>query len=180
MSAKERDQLSITPLNGYAPEIGRALWQVQDVRRRTKDALEGITEQALDWTPPEGGNSIGTLLYHLAAIETDWLYTDVLQAQEFPEEIDELFPHDVRDDQGVLSQARGETLLEHYTRLEVVRSHLLQAFQGMSAEDFRRPREFEDYSVTPEWVLHHLMQHEAEHRGQIGELRVRAEGERKG
>jgi uncharacterized damage-inducible protein DinB len=23
------------------------------------------------------------------------------------------------------------------------------------------------YLVTPEWVLHHLMQHEAEHRGQI-------------
>jgi uncharacterized damage-inducible protein DinB len=32
-----------------------------------------------------------------------------------------------------------------------------------------------DYETTPEWVLHHLMQHEAEHRGQIGELRRWAE-----
>ncbi len=100
--------------------------------------------------------------------------------RNFPRRSTSCSPQDVRDEQGVLSQARGETLLEHYTRLEVVRSHLLQAFQGMSAEDYRRPREFDDYAVTPDWVLHHLMQHEAEHRGQIGELRVRAEGERKG
>jgi uncharacterized damage-inducible protein DinB len=31
------------------------------------------------------------------------------------------------------------------------------------------------YDVTPEWVLHHLMQHEAEHRSQIGALRARAQ-----
>jgi uncharacterized damage-inducible protein DinB len=35
--------------------------------------------------------------------------------------------------------------------------------------------EIRGYDVTPEWVVHHLMQHEAEHRGQIGELRVAAE-----
>ena len=27
--------------------------------------------------------------------------------------------------------------------------------------------------VTPEWALHHLCQHEAEHRGQMGELKHR-------
>jgi uncharacterized damage-inducible protein DinB len=31
------------------------------------------------------------------------------------------------------------------------------------------------YDVTPEWVLHHLMQHEAEHRSQIGAPRARAQ-----
>jgi uncharacterized damage-inducible protein DinB len=41
----------------------------------------------------------------------------------------------------------------------------------MSREEFRRPRKVEDYTVTPEWVIHHLIQHEAEHRGQIGEIR---------
>ena len=30
-------------------------------------------------------------------------------------------------------------------------------------------------SRAPEWVLHHLMQHEAEHRSQIGALRARAQ-----
>jgi uncharacterized damage-inducible protein DinB len=31
------------------------------------------------------------------------------------------------------------------------------------------------YSCTPEWVLHHLIQHETEHRGQIMTIRTQAE-----
>jgi uncharacterized damage-inducible protein DinB len=39
-------------------------------------------------------------------------------------------------------------------------------------------RSLAEYDVTPEWVLHHMMQHEAEHRGQIGALRAGAEAAR--
>jgi hypothetical protein len=63
---------------------------------------------------------------------------------------------------------RREDSLE---RLDVVRDHLLAAYRGMSLAEFRRVRDFPDYYVTPEGVLHHLIQHEAEHRGQIGLLR---------
>jgi uncharacterized damage-inducible protein DinB len=45
----------------------------------------------------------------------------------------------------------------------------------MDLADFRRIRSLPEYDVTPEWVLHHLMQHEAEHRSQIGGLKDRAE-----
>jgi uncharacterized damage-inducible protein DinB len=42
-------------------------------------------------------------------------------------------------------------------------------------DEFRRPRHLEQYDVTPQWVLHHLIQHEAEHRGQILDRRTEAE-----
>jgi uncharacterized damage-inducible protein DinB len=45
----------------------------------------------------------------------------------------------------------------------------------MHLDEFRRIRSLAEYGVTPEWVLHHLMQHEAEHRSQIGALRIAAE-----
>jgi hypothetical protein len=41
----------------------------------------------------------------------------------------------------------------------------------MTAEDFHTPRAREDYDVSPAWVLHHLLQHEAEHRSEIVRLR---------
>jgi uncharacterized damage-inducible protein DinB len=72
----------------------------------------------------------------------------------------------------------GESLDDHWARLEEVRRRLLAAYQTMTLEDFRRVRALPEYDVTPEWVLHHLMQHEAEHRGQIAALRARAEGKR--
>jgi uncharacterized damage-inducible protein DinB len=56
-----------------------------------------------------------------------------------------------------------------------VRGLVLEVYQQMTLEDFRRVRSLPNYDVTPEWVLHHLMQHEAEHRGQIGTLRAMAE-----
>jgi uncharacterized damage-inducible protein DinB len=37
----------------------------------------------------------------------------------------------------------------------------------MSDQEFVRVRSFKDYQVTPQWTIHHLMQHEAEHRGEI-------------
>jgi hypothetical protein len=41
----------------------------------------------------------------------------------------------------------------------------------MHETDYRRARNFEHYDVTPEWVLHHLAQHEAEHCGEILTIR---------
>jgi hypothetical protein len=52
---------------------------------------------------------------------------------------------------------------------------LLAAFGAMDLADFRRVRRHEAVDITPEWTLHHLMQHEAEHRGEIESLRARAE-----
>src|SRR3954469_3357305 len=166
----------VEALPGYEPEIGRLVWMLEDTRRRTKESLEGLSDDILEWTPDPVANSIGALLYHLAAIETDWLYVEVVETETFPPDLVALFPEDVRDEAGRLVTAHGMSLADNLERLNVVRQHLLTVFREMSLADFRRVRELPEYFVTPEWVLHHLMQHEAEHRGQIGQLRDLAEG----
>ena len=168
--------LSVEPLPGYEPTIGRWLWLLEDNRRETKEeALAGLAPAALDRTPPRSENSIGTLLYHIALIELDWLYTEVLESQPVPEALKPLFTLDDRDADGRLSQLQKETLEDHLHRLDLTRQYLLDAFRGMTLEEFRRPRSFPKYRVTAEWVLQHLIQHEAEHRGQIQTLRSLAE-----
>jgi uncharacterized damage-inducible protein DinB len=166
--------LTVDVLAGYEPEIGRLVWMLEATRRETKEALEGVDAAVLDWIPPYGDNSIGTILYHIALIETDWLYTEVLE-QEYPEEVKILLPYDDRDRAGLLTAVQGFPLAQHLQRLEGVRAYLLAAFRDMSLADFRRLRRLEWYDVTPEWVLHHLIQHEAEHRGQIMTIRTQAE-----
>ena len=165
----------VEALPGYEAEVGRLLWMLEETRRRTKECLEGVNPAVLDWTPLPTANSIGTLLYHIAAIEADWLYMEVLEEQTFPPDLVTLFPDDVRDETGRLVMARGTSLATSLDRLDVVRGHGVAAFREMSPAEFRRERDFPDYRVTPEWVLHHLIQHEAEHRGQIGLLRDLAE-----
>ena len=170
---KQRNVIEVLP--GYDREVGRWLWALEDARRRTKEALAGIAPDVVDWAPPDGGNSIGTILYHLALIEADWLYVEVLGHESYPDAVVASLPHEDRDERGRLTRLQGVGLDAYVGRLDAIRDRLLAAFREMSLAEFRRLRHLPDYDVTPEWVVHHLMQHEAEHRGQIGMLRELAE-----
>lgn len=157
-------QMVSKALDGFEPEIGAALWRLQDARQRTLNTLRtmrpGIINRAVR------GNFVGTILYHLALIEADWLYTEVLELQ-VPPEIQTLLPIDDRDVDGRLTEFGNESLEGHLSRLNSIRERLLDSFRLMTTEDFHRPRTLPDYEVSPSWVLHHLAQHEAEHRGEI-------------
>jgi uncharacterized damage-inducible protein DinB len=174
MASQQREHFIVEPMLNAEPEIGRWLWIFQECRERTKRELSRLTPATTDWLPPDNASSIATILYHLADIEADWLYTEVLE-MPLPPELMAEFAFPTRDSQGHLTQVTGFTLDEHLTRLERVRGLVLEVYQQMTLEDFRRVRSLPNYDVTPEWVLHHLMQHEAEHRGQIGTLRAMAE-----
>lgn len=173
MSTSNKEQRLIRPPTDYAPEVAQWVWALEDTRRRTKQTLAGLTDAVVDWIPPEGGNSIGMLLYHLMAIEMSYLYEDILEIG-WAAELEPLIRYDVRDQEGKLSLIQGEPLATHLQRLDAARTLLLDALRKMTPDDLRRPRLLERYAVTPEWIFHHLMQHEAEHRGQIGELHLRA------
>ncbi|MFN8372161.1 MAG: DinB family protein [Anaerolineae bacterium] len=176
MSESKRERLALEPAADCDPVIAVALWGLQDARRRTGEALHHVNPAALEWQLNGGGHSIATLLYHIAAIELDWLHSDVAEGK-LPEDIWQLFPHDVRDANGKLTIVKGETLESLWSRLEQVRALLLTTFKRMTLDEYRRPRVLERYEVTPEWVLYHLMQHEAEHRDELRRLRQNAENE---
>ena len=85
-----------------------------------------------------------------------------------------LFPVDDRDEAGTLSPLAGVTLEEHLDRLARVREVVLREIAPMSLEAFTRVHARERYDVSGVWVLHHLLQHEAEHRSELGWLRRHA------
>jgi uncharacterized damage-inducible protein DinB len=165
----DRRILTPAPLDGYDPVVGRALWRLEESRQRTVELVERLPDEAVDWRPPWGPNTIGTLLYHLAVIELDWLYSEILEAEP-PSEFLRLFPIDHRDAEGRLGVVTGESFDAHLARLHAVRARTLYSLRDMDEADYRRVRSLDDYDVSPAWVVHHLTQHEAEHRGQIGEI----------
>ena len=175
----EREQLLLEPLPGYEPEIGIFLAALNDARHRTKEKLADLPGEAIDATVPGHANSIGTLLYHIAAIEMDWLYVEILE-QEFPEHVVALLPHEVRDRQGALTTVTGLTLTQHLERLDATRHIFMEELSELPRSEFYRARRLEAYDVTPAWVIQHLMQHEAAHRGQMLSLRAELEGAQSG
>lgn len=162
----ERRNLVLPPVHCDVPEVGIWLAAMSDCRARTHKVLADLRPDELDWDGLQGSNTIGSLLYHIAAIELDWLYDEIL-GRDFPTESDEWFPVEVRDSAGILGAINGDDMERHSGRLQFVRDKFNNALSTMSQSDFTRVRNLEAYDVTPQWVLHHLLQHEAEHRSQI-------------
>jgi uncharacterized damage-inducible protein DinB len=170
----ERDRLTLETNLADEPEVGRWLAAMEDARRDTLAELDGLTDDVLDARPPGSENSIGATLYHVALIEADWLFDDLFGQELGTTELAPLFPFYARDEQGTLTAVADVQLPEHLDRLARVRSVLLDMIRPMSMEDFTTPRVREGYDVSPAWVIHHLLQHEAEHRSELGWLKRRA------
>ncbi|GGH81513.1 putative damage-inducible protein DinB [Pullulanibacillus pueri] len=165
----EKKRLSVSVLPGCKEEeISRWLWGLEEVRRDIITKLTGISQSLLDSTLGER-QSIGSLLYHIALVEADWLYEEVL-CSEWDPEIKALFPVAFATEDGFLSHIEGESLENHFDRLSKVREVFLSHFRSMDLVDWRKPRVIEQYEITPEWVVYHLIEHEAHHRGQIFQL----------
>lgn len=173
----ERETLSLE-LPGSWPaaadaEVGHWLAAMDDARVDTLKELEGrVTDDLLEAVPDEDLNSIGTTLYHVALVEVDWILT-VLLGEAAPIWPGDLLPYGDRDRDGRLTEVRGETLAQHLDRLTAGRAVVREHLGPMSNEDFHRLRPREDWDVTAAWILHHLLQHEAEHRAHIAWVRDR-------
>jgi uncharacterized damage-inducible protein DinB len=145
---------------------------MEDARRDTLRELEVVSDAVVDLQRPRSENSIGTTLCHVALIEADWLFDDIFGIQLSDSALAVLFPFADRDSRGRLTEVRGESLAVHFRRLAAVREVLIDRLRPMSVEDFHTPRARERYDVSPAWVVHHLLQHESEHRTEIGWLKI--------
>jgi hypothetical protein len=162
----DRELLTLEPM-ARDPEVGRWLAAMEDCRRDTLRELAGVTDAMLDVVPSGSDNSVATLLYHVALVEADWLLADIFLLDDARSVEPALLPFVDRDREGHLTAVSGESLAEHVVRLAAIRAILLERLHTMPATDFHQPRRRDAYDVTPNWVVHHLLQHEAEHRSEL-------------
>ncbi len=170
-----RDVRTVEPHAGAQPEVGRWLWAMEEARRGLVEEVEDLDSGLLDWRGPSGDdNSIGSLLYHIALIETSWLFDDILM-QPYPQDIVDAFPHHHRTADGRLTHVPGVPAREHLRRLVLVRRRFLDLIGPMSLEEWDRVRapEGEGYAVSPAWVVYHLVEHEAGHLFEVRAIKRR-------
>ena len=153
------------------PIIGLWLASLQDCRERTKRVLVECSQEFIDFQIQGHSNTIGTLLYHLAFADKnclDWFDLSDQQSESyFQMLVKEHFPFEVRNLVGQLYPVTGTDLNNHLERLDFVREELFKRIANTTLEALRKPREVDEYLVSAEFMLHNLMQHEAEHRGEI-------------
>ncbi len=156
--------------SGFTPRLGVFRAQLEDVRRGTLRYVAGLDQSQLVWSPQANIESIGTLLLHIAAVERSWIGEDIAR-RPMGEEWAIAFP--IRFG---IEQIQGQPLEYFLARLASTRDETRAVLSSLTDEDLSRdvaPLDPGDSTetYTIEWILHHCVEHEAHHRGQIALLK---------
>ena len=159
---------TIAAVPGFVPKVGQFVAQLEDVRRQLKKYVEGLTPEQLSWFPNPKVESIGTLLLHIAAVECSWIGEDIMR-RPMADDWKIAFP--IRFG---IPQITGQPLDFYLKTLDAVREQTKKDLATLHEDDLPRlitPLDPGDPSstmkFTTEWILYHVIEHEAHHKGQI-------------
>ncbi len=170
----EKSLFLIGKVTGFTPQIGRLVSMMQYVRHTTLSAVEGMEREQLDYLHDAQSNSIGALLFHIAAVET-WYQAATFFGREL--DADETGEWAAALDLGPRArrEIRGHGLDFYRGKLEQVRAKTLEELRrrddGWLEEEgpFSEGRPANNYF---KWF--HVFEDELNHRGQIRWLGKRA------
>ncbi len=137
-------------------ELSTYLERLNALRSELFKTLEGLDAQALNWTPlPQETNSLFVLATHSLGAEQGWI----------AEVIGGVPPTRVRAKEFL---AHGNDVNELRERFEVVAHESETVLLALAETDLNQTRAREPYgTVTVRWIIIHVIEHYAEHLGQI-------------
>lgn len=159
----------LTPHPGLSTGIGYYLGSMEEVRSQVNAAVKAIPDDLISKPAFLGAHSIGGLVLHIGEAEWFWMQM-VVGGHELTEEDQKAPCWDVLDDVEVV--ARNSYSTEFCLReIENIRNQTRDVLFSFSDKDLGRLITFERRGETTEynlrWILHHLIDHEAQHKGQI-------------
>ncbi|MFX0108874.1 MAG: DinB family protein [Candidatus Hodarchaeota archaeon] len=167
MSDEEKKVIALTIYNELSPRVAFLYALMEKTRERLLKRVEGLSVKDLDYSPhDESIETIGTLLLHIAAVEWSWIFED-MGGQEMDYE---KWKHAFALREGI-PQLRGKNLKFYLDKLEEVRERVFSRLMAVSDDELDHLVDIGQAVVSIEWILFHLIEHEAMHVGQISVLR---------
>ncbi|MFX0078756.1 MAG: DinB family protein [Candidatus Hermodarchaeota archaeon] len=147
-----------------------ALWfsMMREVRKKLLKKLESLCDKEIDYTPDEQKiETIGTLLLHIAGVEWSWIFGDIDGKEVEFEKWKHAFALSPDVD---IPQLKGQGKEFYLNRLSEVREEVHQRLKRLQDDDLDKLVTSEGKKYSIEWILFHLIEHEAIHVGQISVL----------
>jgi len=149
-----------------SPRVGLLFSMMQKTREKLIDRIKELTPKEMDYSPHGRRiETIGTLLLHIAGVEWSWIFEDIGDTAMDYEKWKHAFP--LREDIDQLTKKGKKFYLD---RLSEVRNEVFEWLKTINDDDLYRLIHLGDTDVSIEWILFHLIEHEAIHIGQISIL----------
>lgn len=154
---------------GLSTGIGYYLSGMEEVRSQVNAVVKTISDDLIGKPAFLGAHSIGGLVLHIGEAEWFWMQM-VVCGHELTEE-DKQAPYwDVLDDVDGVAR-KGFTTEFCLQEIDRIRNQTRDVLFSFSDKDLERIITFERKGETTEynlrWILHRLIDHEAQHKGQI-------------
>lgn len=155
---------TIEPQKGYSPQIGSAVMMLEDLKARVTRSVSSFDQRQTDFLLDEGSNRTGALILHLAATEK---YYQVYTFENRGFNAEEKAKWEVALNLGATAreELQGEPI-DYYLRIwDEVRKETLRLLKTRDDKWFQS--KVKGSSMNNHWAWYHVMEHQANHMGQI-------------
>jgi len=160
---------TLNSIPGFSSEIGFYLSGMEEVRDQLREAVEGMSDDHIRRPAISDAHAIGALVLHIGEAEWYWMQC-VVSGHKVTDEIRCAPYWDVLEDPKGFSNKSysAECCLNEIKKIREQTRTTLSAFKDDDLERiFSIERRRETHERSLRWVLHHLIDHEAQHKGQI-------------
>jgi uncharacterized damage-inducible protein DinB len=156
-------------VEGLTPELARSLAAMEEVRAQLHKAVDEMSVEDLARRAIPGAHSIGTLVLHIGESEWFWLNCVIRGRKLTDEDRQQPFWDVLKDPEAVPAKNySADFCLE---TIDGIRQEMRRFLSSLTDAGLENVYSYTRGSTTMEaslrWILHHLVDHEAQHKGQI-------------
>lgn len=175
-AAQDDDSWTVGPRPGYSPEIGTLVSMLHFTRMQVEHNVKGMSQADLDFLLDAKANTIGAMLYHLAA--TDHYYGlntfGGMKWNSWPDDEKKKWDIPMNLDEPARKAIKGNSLDYYLNILHEVREKNLAEFK--KRDDKWLTIVDKEFGANNYGKWFHVAEHESNHDGQIKFLKSRLPG----
>ncbi len=167
--SKANAQYKIVPAEGYTPHIGIMVDMLEDLKDRISEITRDLNQEETDYLFDAKANSIGALIMHLVATES-YYQVETLEERTWTDKEAEFWG--VATDLGEKNRdkLKGKPIKYYLNLWDQVR---IKTLEGLKAKDDEWFAANIDESMNNHWAWFHILEHSANHMGQIALVKNR-------
>ncbi len=157
-------QNTIEPPKGYSTQIGNMVSMLDDLKSRVTQSVQNLNQNEVDFLLDNDANRVGAMIFHLAATEKYYqVFTFENRRFNKKEEKEWLLPLELGE------PARKELVnkpISYYLNIwDDVRKETKKLLKTKDDDWFNA--QVNNSSRNNHWAWYHVMEHQANHMGQI-------------
>lgn len=161
-------QNEIKAPKGYSNDIGNMISMLDNLKKRVERNVKNLDQEGTDFLLDENANSPGAIIYHLAATEAYYqVYT--FEGRSFNAEERAKWETALNLGDKARKQFKGKPIQYYMDIFDEVRAETKRLLKTKDDAWFKK----KNGSMNNHWAWFHVMEHQANHMGQLAMITKR-------